>query len=472
MRIKQIQLLGLFLITAGAQAQSLQQKLQSAFSRLQQDSQCRYASVSLTVLDAKTGEAVFAANPDMGLAPASTLKTVTSATAFYMLGKDFQYQTQIGYTGSINNGILNGDIIITGAGDPTLGSWRWEETKEKAELNVMVIAIKKAGIKTITGRIIGNESVFGTQSIPEGWIWQDIGNYYGAGTSGLCWRENQFDIKFRTGAIGTPIAIAATVPAMPYYHFKSELLNASAGTGDRSYGYLPIGNQTFYLRGTYAADQSKKAISLAVPDPSYDLAYRLKDTLQSVGISTSGQPESVATLMAKDASVMGLQSGITNLTIIKSPTLSKIIYWLNQKSINLYAEQLLKTLAWKAGKPVSTANGVSIVQDFWKTHGIDPEALNIVDGSGLSPGDRVTTQTLARILKTVKTETWFADYYESLPTYNGMKMKSGTINNGLSYAGYQTKNGKDLTFSIIINNYSGTTSAMRQKMFRLLDELK
>jgi D-alanyl-D-alanine carboxypeptidase/D-alanyl-D-alanine-endopeptidase (penicillin-binding protein 4) len=122
----------------------LQQKLQSAFSRLQQDSQCRYASVSLTVLDAKTGEAVFAANPDMGLAPASTLKTVTSATAFYMLGKDFQYQTQLGYSGSINNGTLTATFIITGSGDPTLGSWRWEETKE-GRLNVMVIAITKSG---------------------------------------------------------------------------------------------------------------------------------------------------------------------------------------------------------------------------------------------------------------------------------------------------------------------------------------
>jgi D-alanyl-D-alanine carboxypeptidase/D-alanyl-D-alanine-endopeptidase (penicillin-binding protein 4) len=133
---------------------------------------------------------------------------------------------------------------------------------------------------------------------------------------------------------------------------------------------------------------------------------------------------------------------------------------------------LLKTLAWKAGKPVSTSNGVSILQDFWKAHGIDPEALNIVDGSGLSPGDRVTTQTLARILKMVKTETWFPDYYESLPTYNGMKMKSGTINNGLSYAGYQTKNGRELCFPSSLITIAGQPATMRQKMFGVLDELK
>lgn len=119
MRIRKPLLISLLFITIGASAQNLQQKLQTAFGHLQQDSQCRYASLSLTVLDAKTGEVVFAANPDMGLASASTLKTVTSATAFYLLGKDFQYQTQLGYSGTITNGTLNGDIIIKGAGDPT-----------------------------------------------------------------------------------------------------------------------------------------------------------------------------------------------------------------------------------------------------------------------------------------------------------------------------------------------------------------
>jgi len=464
-------LLSLFLIAINASAQDLNHKLQTALAHLQQDSQSRYASLSLTVMDAKTGAVVFASNPDMGLATASTLKTITSATAFYLLGKDFQYQTQVSYTGSIVNGTLNGDIIISGSGDPTLGSWRWESTKENAILNTIVGAIKKAGIKSINGRIIGDESIFGTQSIPEGWIWQDVGNYYGAGTSGLTWRENQFDIKLKTGSIGSTIGILSTVPAMPYYQFKSELTNAPAGTGDKSYAFLPVGNTTFYLRGTYATDQTKKSISVALPDPAFDMAYRLKDTLGREGIPTSAQPESQATLIAKTGSGLAA-SPKTPLVTITSPSLSKIIYYLNQKSINLYAEQLLKTLAWKMGKPATTMNGVGVLQDFWKAKGIDPNSLNLYDGSGLSPGDRVTTKTLATILKIVKPEAWFPDYYESLPTYNNMKMKSGTINNGLSYAGYQTHNGEELCFSIITNNYSGSTTAMRQKLFKVLDELK
>ncbi|WP_259071015.1 D-alanyl-D-alanine carboxypeptidase/D-alanyl-D-alanine-endopeptidase [Mucilaginibacter sp. X4EP1] len=470
MKIRQICLVSLFFLGVDASGQSLQQNLQSAITRLQNDAQCRYASVSLTVLDAKTGKTVFAVNPNMGLATASTLKTVTTITAFNLLGKDFQYQTQFGYTGSITaDGTLNGDIIIKGAGDPTLGSWRYESMHEDHILTLMVTALQKAGIKKVNGRVIGDDSVFGTQSIPEGWIWMDVGNYYGAGTSGLCWRENQFDIKLHTGGVDSPVSVTHTVPNVPYLSFKSELINAPAGTGDNAYAFLPIGGKTMYLRGTYAIDQTKKSIAAALPDPAYDAAYRLNDTLKRLGILVSNEPESTGTLAAKGLITPQIA---TNLTSIPSPRLSQIVYWLNQKSINLYAEQLLKTIAWKAGKQPSTINGVQVEQDFWKAKGVDPYSLNIVDGSGLSPTDRVTTLTMATILKSAKGTDWFPDFYESLPTYNNMKMKSGSIIGVLTYAGYQTYKGRELCFSIMVNNFNGSSHAIKEKIFEVLDELK
>ncbi len=470
MKVRQLLVISFLFFGGFAEAQTLQSKLQNAFNRLQLDSQCKYASVSLTVLDAKTGETVFAANPNMGLATASTLKTITSITAFNILGKDFQYQTQFGYSGTIAaDGTLNGDLIIKGAGDPTLGSWRYSGHKENEILSQIVAALQQAGIKKINGRVIGDDSIFGTQSVPNGWIWMDVGNYYGAGTSGLCWRENQFDIKLKTGSIGSPIDIIRTVPNTPYLMFKSELLNAPSGTGDDAYGYLPVGSKMMYLRGTYAEDQTKKSISVAIPDPAYDAAFRLTDTLKRLGIIVSGEPESVLTLNAKGQPLPAIN---TRLTTILSPTLSKIVYWLNQKSINLYAEQLLKTIAWKSGKVPTTDNGVEVEQDFWKARGIDPHSLNVADGSGLSPGDRVTTLTLATVLRSAKTADWFPDFYESLPVYNDMKMKSGSILNVLTYAGYQTHNGRELCFSIMVNNFNGSSKGIKEKMFRVLDDLK
>lgn len=328
----------------------------------------------------------------------------------------------------------------------------------------------QSGIKKINGRVIGDDSAFGSQSIPDGWIWQDVGNYYGAGTSGLCWRENQFDVKLKTGKVGTAVGVVKEQPAVPYLDFKSELMNGEAGTGDKSYAYLPVLNNVVYLRGTYAIDQSKKSISVAYPDPAYDVAFRLLDTLKSLGVDVVMGAESARSVAAKK---QALPAGGVVLVNYTSPRLSQIIYWLNQRSINLYAEQLLKTLAYQSGKPVSTANGVAVVQAFWKQRGIDVNSLNIADGSGLSPGDRITTQTLARILQSAKKEAWFPDFYESLPVYNNMKMKSGSINNVLTYSGYQTtKGGREVCFSIMVNNYNGTTSGIKQKMFQVLDELK
>lgn len=471
MRINLKYLVSFLFIANIAGAQTLQQNIQKGFTRLQQDSQCRYASISLTVLDAKTGETVFAGNPDMGLAPGSTLKTVTSITAFNVLGKDFQFQTQLGYTGAISaDGTLTGDVIIKGGGDPTLGSWRWASTKEGVVLNTMVSALKKAGIKKINGRVVGDNGTFKSQSIPDGWIWQDLGTYYGAGIAGLCWRENQFDILLKTGSVGSTISIAGTNPETNYLQYKSELTNGPAKSGDLAYPYLPsFGSKVMYLRGTYAIDQTKKRVAAAIPDPAFDAAMRLTDTLKSIGITVSNDPQSSIMLADKGQTV---PTATKSITTIQSPELSKIVYWLNQKSINLYAEQLLATIAVKAGNPASTTDGVDAMKAFWELKGIDKRSMNIFDGSGLSPEDRITTSTMARVLQSARKEAWFNDFYESLPVYNDMKMKSGSINSVQAYAGFQTHGGRQLCFSIMVNNYYGPGSGIREKMFRVLNELK
>ncbi|MGV8879211.1 MAG: D-alanyl-D-alanine carboxypeptidase/D-alanyl-D-alanine endopeptidase [Sphingobacteriaceae bacterium] len=461
----------LLLLFMQANAQTLQQKLQAAFNRLELDEQCKYASLSLTVADVKTNETIFTAHPDLGLAPASALKTITAITAFNLLGTDFQYQTLLGYTGTItDDGTLNGDLIIKGDGDPTLGSWRWAATKEQAILTVWVDAIRKAGIEAVQGRIIGDDALFGTQAIPDGWLWQDVGNYYGGGATGLSWRENQFQMKIKPGKVGTSVLMLYPVPKMPYLTFKSELLTGPAGSGDLGFAYLPVFNNVMYLRGTYAIDQTKGNIALALPDPAYDVAFRLNDTLKRIGLLVKGGIASSSTLIAGDTAMPLISK---TLYTIKSPRLSQIVYWLNQKSINLYAENLLKSMSVGAGKQVSTTEGVKMLQNFWKNKGVDVNTLNIFDGSGLSPRDRITTLTLTKILISSRKEKWFNDFYESLPLYNDMKMKSGSGNDILSYAGFHTdKSGREVAFSIIVNNYSGSTAAIKQKLFIVLNALK
>ncbi len=468
--MKRILYLLLFALPQIVNAQTTAQKLERAYQILVKDEQAKYAITSLCVLDANTGKVIFANNENIGLAPASTLKTITSATAFYNLGKDFRYETKLSYTGKITHeGTLQGDIIITGSGDPTLGSWRYEQTKENNILNQWVAAIKAAGIKKIEGSIISDDSTFGTSTIPTGWIWQDIGNYYGAGAGSICWRENQFDVYLKAGSsTGSKVEILKTVPQTPYVKLVNELTTGDNGTGDNAYAFLAPYTNIAYLRGTWGMGIKKTGISLSLPDAAFDAAYRLQDTLKRLSIECSKNPSSTRLLALENKQIGDERNP---LATILSPTLSQMVYWFNKKSINLYGEQLLKTIAYKQGKEGSTKNGAKAIIDFWSGKGIDKNALNMIDGSGLSPANRITTMAMASVLFQAQKEEWFADYIKSFPDYNGMSIKSGNINDVTAYAGYYTaKNGNKYVAVININNYSG--SRISRKLFQVLDALK
>jgi serine-type D-Ala-D-Ala carboxypeptidase/endopeptidase (penicillin-binding protein 4) len=131
-------------------------------------------------------------------------------------------------------------------------------------------------------------------------------------------------------------------------------------------------------------------------------------------------------------------------------------------------------MALKQQKETGMEEAAELLRDFWVNKlGISKGAIRIFDGSGLSPENRVTTMAMTRILASIKKETWFDSYYKSLPVYNSMKMKSGTIGGVLGYTGYQrASGGEDLVFSLLVNNYEGTAYNMRQKMFKLLNVLK
>ena len=449
-----------------AQAQNVSEKLKIAFHKFATDEQLKYASVSFSVLNAANSELLFGSNQNTGVAPASTLKTITSATALALLGEDYTFKTDVSYSGTIENGILNGDVIIRGSGDPTLGSERWESTKKNQVLNKILFALQQKGVQQIKGEIIADDSEWDSQSLPIGWIWQDIGNYYGAGTSALTWGENQFELTFKPGkSVGSAVQINNQGLVFPFLNFMNELTTGSNGSGDQVYAYSAPYTSTIYLRGTYGIDL-RKEIGLSLPDPALAMAYEVAEFLKKNNVKVENF--TTARVLGKNIPSLAIP-----LVTLNSPPLKEIIYWFNQKSINLYGEQLLRTIGWKFGKSASTVDGVKTLQKFWADKGMETETLNIVDGSGLSPTDRITTLSMAKVLAYAQKQKWYNSYLESLPLHNNIKMKSGTISDVLGYAGYSNVDGKlPVCFSLIINNYKGSSAAIRQKMFNLLDVLK
>jgi D-alanyl-D-alanine carboxypeptidase/D-alanyl-D-alanine-endopeptidase (penicillin-binding protein 4) len=304
------------------------------------------------------------------------------------------------------------------------------------------------------------------QETPDGWIWQDIGNYYGAGSAALNWRENQFDLFLQSGdKVDDPVTVTGTMPQLYDYSFLSVARSAARGTGDNAYIYIPARDGKAVVRGTIPVDERRFRISGALIDPAKQFAFTLADLLRA----KSRWAVTPQLLWAGADRLSGEKIFYTKY----SPKLDSIVFWFLRKSINLYGEALVKTIALSKKGNASTAGGVELVRDFWKDKGVDENELNLYDGSGLSPLNRVTTHAQVTILRYAKSRDWFGAYYDAMPEYNGMKMKSGTINDVKGYCGYQlSKDGNEYIFSFLVNNYSGKSSAVIQKMYKVLDLLK
>ena len=447
------------LFTFHLSAQTITQQLQKAFAAFEKDSQSKHAISSLYVIDANTGQVVFDKNSQIGLAPASTQKIITSVTAFELLGKDYRYKTEFGYVGSIKDKSLYGNFYLKPSGDPTLGSWRWQSTSDTVFYKKITDAIKKINITGYADFAIDDH--WNSETIPDGWIWQDIGNYYGAGASKFNWRENQFDIVLKSGGkIDDPVTIVTTNPRS-YLNVISYAKSAAKGTGDNAYAYYFHEDVNVVVRGTIPINENAFVISAANLFTGFQFRHLFNTTLMP-GIH-------VGQIHYEDQ----LAGTATVLFTHYSPSLDSIIYWFNKKSINLYGEALIKTFTYEKYKYGTTDSGVAIVKNFWKEKGLDKDELNIVDGSGLSPLNRVTTHAQVQILRYAKSKEWFPYFKNSLPEYNGMSMKSGTIRGVKGFCGYhKAKNGKEYIFSFLVNNYNGSASALVNKMYKVLDVLK
>jgi D-alanyl-D-alanine carboxypeptidase/D-alanyl-D-alanine-endopeptidase (penicillin-binding protein 4) len=456
----------LLMLFSSSHAQDIKERLDAAVKAFVADSQLKHAIVGFYVADANTGELIYDLNSKVGLAPASTQKIVTSVAAFELLGIDHKYKTQLGYSGQSEKESLKGDLFIKGSGDPTFGSFRYESTKPEVVFAKLADHLKKFRIKRITGNIYIDASSFTYQPLPGGWIWDDIGNYYGAGNFGVNWRENQYDLLLKPGKKeGDKIQITGTVPEIAGLKLTNNLITGKKGSGDNAYIYYPPYATAGFVEGSF---EGKALISGAIPDPPKQFAFELQQLLKKNNIKVDGKFITSRELIDQHKIIPVAKDIFFEHY---SPSLDSIIYWFMQKSINLYGEVLMKTVALKISGVGSLDSGIAIVKRFYKDKEIvAPAEMIIMDGSGLSPSNRITAEAFAKILLYAKKQAWFPAFRQSFPEYNNMQLKSGTINGTKSFAGYHTSaNGKEYVVTFIVNNYSG---AIVSKMFKVLDELK
>jgi serine-type D-Ala-D-Ala carboxypeptidase/endopeptidase (penicillin-binding protein 4) len=455
---------------------------QSQVERFLSDSSMIHSSVSLCVIDADSGGIISQFNPEKSLTQASILKLITTAAALELLGRDYKFKTDAGYSGKIRKSAktLAGDIIIKGGGDPSLGSENFPENY-KDFIDRWVTDFKALGIRKVTGRIIVDDSYYDNEPVPGGWGWDDLGNYYGAGAYGLSFYDNTLQIHFKTGEEGSIPVITGMTPEDSGIELQNFL--TSSGSTDNGYIFLAPYTNRGWISGTIPTNNSDFILKGSISDPPLYLAKKLYKKLVEAGIKIKGDPATTRLLP-------GLKTN--NFTLVSqtvSPPLSAIIEVLNHKSVNLYAEHLIKELGKKYKNSGSTVAGVEVISEFLDSAGIKTDGMFIEDGSGLSSRDAVNSAGMAKLLLFMKDKSrFFNDYFISLPEAgkegtlknyfkdqvfeSRLRAKSGSMTRVRSYAGYfTTLSGKQMIFCIIVNNYTGSSRKIITGIEEIIKEI-
>ncbi|MCB0843261.1 MAG: D-alanyl-D-alanine carboxypeptidase/D-alanyl-D-alanine-endopeptidase [Bacteroidetes bacterium] len=462
--------------------------LDAAIKALDNEADMVPANWGICVIDVNSGQVVSGINIHKNVVTASTMKSLTTASALAILGPDFRFKTLLQYDGKIDaNGVLLGNIYIKGDGDPALGSDRFGEKYETATiLNAWTRAIQAAGIKSINGKVIGDATIFTTQMTPGEWPWEDMGNYYGAGASGLNINENSYRIDLKPGStVGSATEILRTEPPMSDIAFFNELTTGRVGSGDNAYIFGAPYTFVRHIRGTIPAGVASFSIKGSIPDPALYAAQWLTDELNKCGVVIS---QKASTMRLEKMAGTSTSNTRSTIQIHESPSLADIVYHTNMRSVNLFAEALAYRLAVKGGEKGSAEDAVEVMEAYWKNQGVNTRGMSIKDGSGLSPNNSLSTYQLASILRKAALASYSDDFIESLPlagksgslssmlrgtTAEGrLRAKSGFIAGVRGYAGIvDTVNGKKLAFAMISNNYACSAGQMRRKLETLMVSL-
>ncbi|MHB1456896.1 MAG: D-alanyl-D-alanine carboxypeptidase/D-alanyl-D-alanine endopeptidase [Armatimonadota bacterium] len=407
----------------------------------------------VVVQSLKDGTVIYERNPDLALIPASNLKLIVSAAALDMIGPDARLKTSLYITGPISrDGILKGDVILQGGGDPVFSS---------EQLAEMSKSLWRLGVKTVTGSLIADDSMFDDTRLGIGWSWDYESYGYAAQISALNLDGNSIKVWVYPGKkIGSP-AIVKLVPSTSYTAVKNSCVTASKEIEkkvsiDRLHGRNVISVSGIVPLG-YTPAKAEEILS--VDDPTSFVCRMFIASLKRMGISVKG----------------GIRRGICPpgsrfISSIDSPPISEMIKAMNKSSVNLIAECLLKTLGYRVNGEGKASAGHKAERDFLQRTSADMTAVSLIDGSGLSRSNYISSRNIATLLKFMYAHKYSKQFIDSLPiagidgtlknrmkgtsAEGVVKAKTGYVSAVCVISGYAAlKSGEPIAFCIMMNNH-------------------
>jgi D-alanyl-D-alanine carboxypeptidase/D-alanyl-D-alanine-endopeptidase (penicillin-binding protein 4) len=430
------------------------------------------ATTSVVVREVETGALVAERGATSPIAPASNMKLFTTLAALDLLGPDFEYRTTLSYRGRIDaGGTLRGELKVTGRGDPTIGG-RFHDGNSVAVFEQWAEELKRAGIRAVDGSIVFEHGYFDSEFVHPTWPVNQLMHWYEAPVGALTLQEGCVAVRVRPGKVGGRPAVSLEPPSKYFQVVNTAVTRSRHGllvTRRRD-------SNTIVVDGNVGRNTGQTEVFVTVVDPVRYFATVMAETLEKKGVRVAGAPQFV------------LEDGRNDWTRVaeyRTP-LSVVMFVVNKKSQNHYAEQLLKTIGAEVNGSGTWEAGARAVDEWLRAKvGTKPGQMSMVDGSGMSRYNRASAEAFVALLRYAWTKPYLRDFLSSMP-YSGeddsrlkhrldkepyarqVYAKTGYISGVVGLSGYvRGKSGKIYAFSFLFNDYRAGV----WEMYRLQDEM-
>jgi serine-type D-Ala-D-Ala carboxypeptidase/endopeptidase (penicillin-binding protein 4) len=413
------------------------------------------------VVSLDRGDTLFAHQPDTPLTPASNMKLYSTAAALYYLGPAYRFHTYLMADGAVRGGVIHGDLVLYGTGDPAIG----RGAAGSAALRALADSLRLQGVHEITGDVVGDGSYFDERWIADGWAPYDRLAWYAPPVGSLSFAENRVVVHVGPGDRAGSAARVRTDPATHGLAVLNRVRTVATG---ETRVVVRHGERALVIEGQIAARHRGVRHEIPVVDPANYAAAALHQALRERGIQVGGGVRGAAAGMPAGRAA-GPADGRRVLAIHASAPLGELASVTNHVSHNLFAEQLTKAAGRAALGEGSFEAGARLILRFLaRDVGADTTSLRVLDGSGLSAGSRLSARSTVRLLEFMAGADVADAFLASLPTAgdprglrrmfgtpaaDNLRAKTGTLRTVSSLSGYvRSADGERLAFSVIAND--------------------